>query len=385
MWRKILTAALLALLLQVLTGCITQFVAKQMVAAPNADGKVAQKAIRGRALFDRHYSVEVGPPRATLRYWVVEPKHVAVAAVTSLRGLPPWPDAAGPAKRMEVRFGPMRSGPARGWYQVMRFTSPLAGVLSLHSQPRGTVLVLSGHSSALRKNPYLLPWVGVFADAGYRVVVLESRGHGDSTGRMITYGVHEREDVRQVIDDLEDRGLLTGPLTAFGHSLGAAVAIQAASVDERIEAVVAVSSFADLRQEMRDFADWKVPYLRWLVNDWVLDAALNQAGHIAGFDPDHASPARAIARTTVPVLLLHGDADRIVPLEHSLQIFHARETGTDLVVFPGATHFSLMKADDFDAMKRVILPWLERNLPEAEEAPIGPLRRAGTTPAAAGS
>ncbi len=370
----------LCALLALLSGCVTEMVAEQLVTPPNLRNVAYYPTIRGGSLFDESYTVRVGPPLATLRYFVIHPKAVQVACAPDDSLLPEVTPIPG-HRNVEVRLGPARTGPGEGWFSVLRYGLPAAAVPAtseLRPEPLGTVILLSGHSSALRRNPYLLPFAGVFADAGYRVVVVEQRGHGDSTGHAISYGVWESQDLSQVIDDLEDRRLLTGRIGVFGHSMGAAVAIQAAAVDPRIDAVIAVAPFASLHEEVKDFASWKVPYLRWLLNDAVLGAAVNRAGKVAGFDARAASPVQAIRVTNTPVLLMHGDADDIVPVRHSRMIKQARPQNTRLVVFRGADHWSMMKVQ-FNTFRDIALDWMQDRLNRPADLTEEPIR-AGLEP-----
>ena len=88
---------------------------------------------------------------------------------------------------------------------------------------------------------------------GYSVVMMDARAHGASEGAIATYGWLERDDTRTIVDALV---LSEHPrhLLALGESMGAGIALQSAADDERIEAVVAESSFADLREASYDYA-----------------------------------------------------------------------------------------------------------------------------------
>ena len=54
------------------------------------------------------------------------------------------------------------------------------------------------------------------AFAGYRVALVDLRGHGRSTGEYLTYGVREAQDVSQVIDAMEQQQLIAGTIGVFG-------------------------------------------------------------------------------------------------------------------------------------------------------------------------
>lgn len=86
------------------------------------------------------------------------------------------------------------------------------------------------------------------------MVAYDSRAHGDSAGEFCTYGYYEKQDLQRVIDGIDGR-----PIVVIGTSLGAAVALQAAAEDSRIDGVVAAESFSDLPTVATERAPWFMP------------------------------------------------------------------------------------------------------------------------------
>lgn len=82
---------------------------------------------------------------------------------------------------------------------------------------------------------------------------MDSRALGESGGDMATYGWKEREDTRAIADALY-AGENVRHLYALGVSMGAAIALQSAAVEPRIDAVVAEDPFANLREVTYDYA-----------------------------------------------------------------------------------------------------------------------------------
>jgi pimeloyl-ACP methyl ester carboxylesterase len=177
----------------------------------------------------------------------------------------------------------------------------------------------------------LLGWADNLAASGYRVVLVDLRGHGRSTGEFLSYGVQESRDLVQVLDILYREGLALGPIGAMGHSYGAATAIQWAARDARVRAVVAVAPFASLRDVVQG-------YMRVALPRGLVERALARAKVRGAFDTDEACPADAISRTEAAVLLVHGRADRQVPAWHSERIQTMRPQRTELVLVEGAGH-----------------------------------------------
>jgi pimeloyl-ACP methyl ester carboxylesterase len=223
--------------------------------------------------------------------------------------------------------------------------------------PRGTVFVLHGVRD---RKEHLAGWGEHLVAAGYRAVLVDSRGHGASTGAWLTYGVQEARDLSQVLDTLEARGLVDGPVGAMGVSYGAATAIEWAGREPRVRAVVAVAPFASLREVVPEYVERELPLLHRLLPDALVARAIERAGELGGFAPDDASPRDAIARTRAAVLLVHGRADRHIPARHS-EWLHAAAPGSTLVLVDDEDHFSI-SADRSGVLWRTTLELLSRHL-----------------------
>jgi uncharacterized protein len=88
---------------------------------------------------------------------------------------------------------------------------------------------------------------------GFNVVTMDARAHGESGGAVATYGWKERYDTVAITNALFSTENARH-LGALGVSMGAAIALQSAAVEPRIEGVVAEDPFADLREVSYDYA-----------------------------------------------------------------------------------------------------------------------------------
>ena len=174
--------------------------------------------------------------------------------------------------------------------------------------------------------------------AGYSVVMMDARAHGESGGAMATYGWLERNDTRAVVGALE---ATEHPkhLFALGESMGAGIALQAAAVEPRIEAVVAESPFASLREASYDYAGLQEHALLgktlFAPGAWVM---LFRGGRLAGFAADGVSPQQAVASRNLPVLLICDGADTTLPCRHAQRIYDAAIGPKSLWIVPRAYH-----------------------------------------------
>jgi uncharacterized protein len=222
--------------------------------------------------------------------------------------------------------------------------------------PRGTVVYLHGVGDNRGSS------IGIadrFLPRGFDVLAYDSRAHGESTGDACTYGFYEKQDLHHVLDRVTAK-----PIILIGVSLGGAIALQEAAEDRRVSAVVAVSTYSDLRTVARE----RAPFFASRGN---IDDAFALAEASAKFRVDDVSPMAAAAHITAPTLLIHGDHDDETPPAHSSRVFAALHEPKRLILVPGASHHHVLDA----AVWREIDGWLDVALAQPPAAAHGLLAR----------
>ncbi len=129
----------------------------------------------------------------------------------------------------------------------------------------------------------------------------------------------------------------------LGVSMGAAIALQAAAVEPRIEAAAAEDPFASLREVSYDYAGLHFsPLLGMTLFRPEPMLALDPLQKAGGFNPDEVSPAKAVAKRPFPVLLICGTRDVTIPCRHAQQIYRAASDPEELWIVRGAQHASAL-------------------------------------------
>ena len=194
-------------------------------------------------------------------------------------------------------------------------------------------VVAYGHGNGTDRRHWL-PLAARVHDAGIAQLLFDFAGRGESDGEVITLGAHEAGDLRAALDFLGARPELDGDRAALaGRSMGASAAIYAAAEDPRVRVVVLDSPFADLGSIVDErLRAMHVPPAIGRFPLFLL------AGWRAGFDPARLRPVDAIAKVRVPILLLHGDRDALVPFSNAERLKKAAGGPVTFIPLEGQGH-----------------------------------------------
>ena len=171
----------------------------------------------------------------------------------------------------------------------------------------------------------------IFWQRGCDLLLYDARGHGDSDRALLSFGVHEREDLLRVIEWLTAKtDLPRSKVGLLGWSYGAATSIQAASeAGGDVAFVIADSSYSSMGDIARVQAEKQ--YAAWA--KVFVPGALFVSSLRGGFDARDPAPATAIRTVRVPTLLVHSRQDEFTPVGHSELIYErSDETHTRLVI-----------------------------------------------------
>lgn len=202
---------------------------------------------------------------------------------------------------------------------------------------KGTILHLHGLADCKIDG---LRLAKLLHDHRYNVLLFDARNHGESDGEFCTFGYFEKHDVLKIIDYLHTRtDIGPGKIGMFGTSMGAAVAIQAASIDNRIAAVVAENSFATLRTIFDDYQKRMV----MLPFHFLRNIVIKRSEQLARFKANDVSPLERVKTLGIPVMFIYGTNDHLINCRYSVMLYEAKPGAKDLFAIPGATHIDTWK------------------------------------------
>jgi len=223
----------------------------------------------------------------------------------------------------EVRFPTRKGRDLFGWW----VPAPAGG-----SEAAPTLILVHGWGRNVAR---MMRYIEELHPRGYHLLAFDLRGHGSSDADNYPNMFKFSQDIRAAIDYLETRSPdRPSSVNVIGLSVGGAAAIHAAAMDSRIRGVVTVGAFAHPVDAMRaEFQKRGVPDFPLV---WLLMAYLQIRMNIRF---RRIAPENVIGRATGRFLLVHGEEDETVPMDHGKRLRAAANSGAvDFWLLPGRGH-----------------------------------------------
>ena len=202
---------------------------------------------------------------------------------------------------------------------------------------KGTVILFHGLGT---NKTAVLSEASEFRYMGYNVMLVDSRGHGNSGGNTTTIGASESEEVKLAYDDVSQKGEKN--IFLYGSSMGAVI-IAKAFKDYNVHPsgvilempISSLQSFLEARSRIMGFPEEPFGFL---VTAWIgIEQGYNGFGH---------KPSEYVKKINCPVLLQWGDKDQFISRKQVDLIYHNMPGNNKrLVVYDNAQHQSLLGFD----------------------------------------
>ena len=173
-----------------------------------------------------------------------------------------------------------------------------------------------------------------FARQGFGVLMLEYRGYGSNPGTPSEAGFYA--DGRAALDFLDREGVAPNWLVLYGESLGSGVAVELAAQHQ-----VAALILEAPPTSVAEVAQCHFPYIP-----------------AARLVTDRFDSLSRIGRVRAPILVLHGESDRVVPIRYGRTLFHAAPEPKEAWFIPEAGHEDLARYGALD----VVVAFIERRV-----------------------
>ncbi|SRR5579884_1618049 len=208
----------------------------------------------------------------------------------------------------------------------------------------------------------MLPLVPALHAAGFDVLLYDQRAQGSSGGEAVTYGYREAADLAVAADYLRARSGARR-VGALGVSLGGAVVLLGAGEGARVDAVVADSAFADLEALIDEGTPMRMFLLGQALLGSAVGAAWERLAPLVLWHAERESGLRAAAVRPLdviaaisprPLLLIHGEADRLFSYRNSVRLYERAGRPKALWLVPDGQHGTVRNQYPAEYDRRVV-------------------------------
>ena len=170
---------------------------------------------------------------------------------------------------------------------------------------------------------------------GYGVVMMTYRGFGGSGGSPSEKA--NVSDAKEVYDAVRASGIPPDQIVLYGESLGSGIAVQVAA-EKDVAGLILDAPYTSIV----DLATLHYPHLP-----------------ARGLMTDRYETLKSAGKVTAPTLIVHGEADDIIPVSMSAAVAAALKGSVQRATFPGAGHSDHYLFGSYDT----IYAWLATQFP----------------------
>jgi fermentation-respiration switch protein FrsA (DUF1100 family) len=223
---------------------------------------------------------------------------------------------------------------AFGVREVGVTTADGLSLLSWYLPPRAghpAIVYFHGNGGHIGYRAERLSW---FARYGYGVLMLEYRGYGANSGAPSEAGFYA--DGAAALDFLASCGITPNRIVLYGESLGSGVAVRLAAQRE-VAGLILEAPFTSVAE----VAQYHYSFMPAAAMVW-----------------DRFDSLSWIGKVRAPILFLHGERDRVVPIRFGRALFDAAPEPKEFWTAQDAGHETLAQFGALDA----VLGFLERRV-----------------------
>ncbi len=206
-----------------------------------------------------------------------------------------------------------------------------------------TLLYIHGNAGTLADRAERIT---AYHEEGRGCLIMSYRGYSGSTGRPSEKA--NVADAKLAFDTLVNWGIEPQDIFIYGESIGTGIAVQVAG-DRRPGGLILDAPYTSIV----DVGEMHYPYL---------PARLMMR--------DRYETMRHLKRITAPLLVIHGEQDRVIPVEMGRKVAASSPTPSDIVTFRGAGHSDHAQFGSFAAVN----DWIDR---QRRSDAANPLAEAG--------
>ena len=183
-----------------------------------------------------------------------------------------------------------------------------------------------------------MPIYRITEEKEWNLLLVNLRAHNESEGDVSTLGVLERYDCREWANWVDSEFGEQVPIFLMGISVGGAVAVMSSDL-ELPESVCGIIDDAGFTSPLEMIKIGSKEKLRFELLTDLFARIVNAGTKIWGrFDLKEANACAAVSKTSVPVLIIHGDKDKKAPVSMAYKIYNSCKSERELYIVSEAEH-----------------------------------------------
>lgn len=229
----------------------------------------------------------------------------------------------------------------------------LAGRFYQGLEGRPLIILMHGYRSTAARD-----CAGAFRIAhqqGYNILLVDQRAHGSSEGETVSMGILERYDCLRWIAYAVNR-FAEKDIILMGVSMGASTVLMTSGhpLPSQIKGIIADCGYSDVREIMTKIScRVKLPFHLKMPGELAYQLTKIGAFLFGRFNPEDTSPKTAVQKCELPMLIIHGEKDRLVPVYMAHDNFSGCNENSELFLVPEADHIMSYYVDTEGYTKRV--------------------------------
>lgn len=193
--------------------------------------------------------------------------------------------------------------------------------LFFNSNSNKVILYFHGNAGSLSSWQYIYPEL---KPLGYNILIIDYRAYGKSTGKISEKGLYT--DAQSAYNYLISKGFESKNIIIYGRSIGTGIAVELAKNNPNIHSLILETPYLSLKSLANEYVPFLLPSL-WLNYKFDNKKKINDIN--------------------VPILILHGTADEVIPFTQGESLFNISKGNKKLVPFPNGKHNNLSTFPNF--------------------------------------
>ena len=221
----------------------------------------------------------------------------------------------------------------------------------VNNSRRGIIL---GHCFTCSRHTRILRDLSLaLVEESFKVLRFDFSGNGQSEGNF-SESLYSKQvkDIESAVSFVSSHGVRWIGLA--GHSMGAMVALLAASQMDIIKGVCTLAAKASALHSSHFLSQGQIQELKrtgrvnFISRGRNLELTEDFFADAAKYDLSSIMPS-----LSQPLMVVHGNRDEIIPVENAYQLHQYRKVNTELVIIPGADHMFSQDEDRQEVVHRV--------------------------------